>query len=262
VISEADERKRGLAAMFERNILRDAQSPVFREYCRRVLGVDRFQYNAVSAAHFEQLLQALALSRGDTFLDLGCAAGTMTVEVARRTGARGVGIDFAAGVIELATSLAPAELDVAFQVGDIDEPRLPSSFDAIMALDTLYFARDLPKTVRDLLGLLKPGGRLVATFSAFQGAEQSPAVLTGEGTTLATALRAAGAAFEWTDLTGDDREHWRRAVVVTAELKSAWEGIGELDAWQARCEENDEMVPLVEAGRSARFVYVAKTDAH
>jgi len=41
-------------------------------------------------------------------------------------------------------------------------------------------------------------------------------------------------------------------------LKSAWESVGELDAWQARCEENDEMIPLVEAGRSARFLYVAR----
>jgi SAM-dependent methyltransferase len=258
-MSETDERKRGLAAMFERNILRDAQSPVFREYCQRVLGVDRFQYNAVSAAHFEELLQALALSRGDTFLDLGCAAGTMTVEVARRTGARGVGIDFAPGVVALASKLAPAGVDVAFQVGDLEDPRLPpSSFDAIMALDTLYFALDLSKTVRDLLALLKPGGRLVATFSAFQGSDQSPAVLTGEGTTLAAAFRAAGILFTWTNWTADDREHWKRAVAATAALKSAWEAAGELDAWQARCEENDEMVPLVEAGRSARFLYVAR----
>ena len=258
-MAEADERKRGLTAMFERNILRDAQSPVFREYCRRVLGVDRFQYNAVSAAHFEQVLQALALSPGDAFLDLGCAAGTMTVEVARRTGARGVGIDFAPGAIALAEKLSPAEADVAFRIGDLDEPHLPlASFDAILALDTLYFARDLPKTVRELMTLLKPGGRLVATFSAFQGPDQSPSVLTAAGTPLAIALGAAGVRFEWIDWTDDDREHWRRAVATTAALKSAWEAIGQLDAWQARCEENDEMVPLVEAGRSARFLYVAR----
>ncbi|HEX2660017.1 MAG TPA: methyltransferase domain-containing protein [Polyangia bacterium] len=256
----ADERKRALAAMFERHILRDARSPVFREYCRQVHGVDRFQYNAVSAAHFEQVLQALSLSRGDTFLDVGCAAGTMTVEVARRTGARGVGIDIAPGVVELASNLAAAGPAVSFQVGDLDDPRLPpSSFDAIMALDTLYFARDLPKTVRDLLALLKPGGRLVALFSAFQGPDQSPSVLTAGGTALATALGEAGVLFEVTDLTQDDREHWKRAIDATAALKPAWEARGELDAWRARCEENDEIAPLVAAGRSARFLYLART---
>jgi SAM-dependent methyltransferase len=258
-MSETDERKRSIAAMFERNILRDAQSPVFREYCRRVHGVDRFQYNSLEARHFELLLDALALSRGDAFLDLGCAAGTITVEVARRTGARGVGLDFAAGVIDFASRTTSSELEVSFQKGDIDGLGLPTeSFDAIVAIDTLYFARDLQKTARDLVALLKPGGRLVAAFSAFQGPEQPPEVLAPHGTALASALRACGATFTCVDLTADDREHWKRAVAVTEQLKAAWESADERDAWEALCEEQNEIVPLVEAKRSARFLYTAR----
>jgi len=244
---------------FERSILRDAKSAVFREYCRRVHGVDRFQYNTLTSAHFELLVDRLDLEPGGSFVDLGCAVGTMTVAVARRTHARGTGIDFAPAVIDLARRDAPSDVDVSFVEGDLNELHLPpASVDAVMAIDALYFASDLDQTIEVLLNALRPGGRLVAFHSAFQGFGGRTADRCPDGTTLAVALRNCGAEIEWTDLSSDDREHWKRAVTVTEALRSQWEAAGERDAWEARHAENAEIVPLVEAGRSARFLYVAR----
>lgn len=137
---------------FERSFLRDARSLVFREYCRRVHGVDRFQYNSLTNEHFEHLLRGLALTEGGSFLDVGCAVGTMTIEVARRTKARGTGIDFAPALLQRARLGKPSDVEVSFCVGDLDDlqPRA-SSADAILAIDALYFASDLPYTVSVLL---------------------------------------------------------------------------------------------------------------
>lgn len=126
-----------------------------------------------------------------------------------------------------------------------------------MVIDALYFARDLGKTIDVLLRALRPGGRLVAFHSTFRRADESASVLTADGTALATALRSQGADYTCTDLTAHDREHWQRAVMATQALRSDWEAAGELDAWQARVEENTAIVPLVEAGLSARFLYVS-----
>lgn len=260
-MSNTNVNKLAIARRFENEILRDARSPVFLEYCRIVHGVDRFQYNSLTNRHFDLLLQSLALSPGDTFLDVGCAAGTMTTEVARRTGASGVGIDFARGAIDLAAETAPRDVEVAFQLGDIDDLNLPpATFNAVVAIDSLYFATDLNKTVHDLLALLVPGGRLVAFFSSFQYPGCDADALLPDHTPLARAVQANNALLQTVDLSFDDREHWKRAVLATERLKPLWEQHGQLDAWEARQQENDEIVPLVEAGRSARFLYVVTND--
>ncbi|MDB4977396.1 MAG: hypothetical protein JWN48_5737 [Myxococcaceae bacterium] len=253
----SEQRKRAMIEAFDHSILRDSRSAVFREYCLRVHGVDRFQYNSLTNQHFELLLEGLDLAPGDSFADVGCAAGAMTVEVARRTRARGLGLDAAAAAIALARQSAPTNVDVMFQEGDLDELELPASrLDGVMVIDALYFARDLEKTIGVLMSALRPGGRLVAFHSTFRRPDDPASVLTPDGTALATALRSHGADYACTDLTADDREHWQRAVTATQALRSDWEAAGELDAWQARLEENTAIAPLVEAGRSARFLYV------
>lgn len=244
---------------FERSILRDEQSDVFREYCRRVHGVDRFQYNSLTSEHFEVVLRLLDLSPGDTFVDVGCATGSMTAEVARRTGTLAIGLDFAPALIERARQSAPADLDLSFSVGDLDDLRLaPASVDAIMAIDALYFASDLERTVGGLLDALRPRGRIVVAHSVFRKPGEGPLVLSPQHTDLARAISVRGVELEWIDLTAADREHWKRAIVVTEQLRTAWEAAGELDAWRSRCEENAEVAPMVEAARAARFLYVGR----
>ena len=111
------------------------------------------------------------------------------VEVARRSQARGLGIDAAA--VARAAQSSPKDVDVTFLEGDLDELSLPaSSYDGVMVIDALYFARDLRKTLDALLSALRPGRHLVTFHSTFRGPDQPASVLTRDGTALAKALRA------------------------------------------------------------------------
>src|SRR3954470_14127824 len=67
-----------------------------------------------------EVVDAVRLSPGDTLLDLACGRGGYGLEVARRTGAAVVGVDFSAEAVRQAGELAGRQAVAAeFRVGDL-----------------------------------------------------------------------------------------------------------------------------------------------
>jgi len=106
------------------------------------------------------------LTQGTDLLDIGCGAGTITLDLARIVHpGRVVGIDFNEEQIERAlTNLQESGLDnVTFVQGDGADPDFaPRSFDAVVAFSTLQWLRDPARTVRRAYELLRPGGMFAA----------------------------------------------------------------------------------------------------
>lgn len=97
-------------------------------------------------------------------LDFGCGSGVMLSFLARHSGQ----------VTAMDVDLIPLErvkkyIPLAANVRVLDANRVPisqlapKSFDLINALDVLEHVGDLPRTLSDLLYLLKPGGRLLVS---------------------------------------------------------------------------------------------------
>lgn len=110
-------------------------------------------------------LQQLAPSREDVVLELGCAAGEHTLQLAPLV-ARAIGLDFSPDAVRLARAQAerqgsPAEFvqgDVA-DLGQFDD----ASIDKVLALDLVEHVPDsvLEKMADEVWRVLGPGGRLV-----------------------------------------------------------------------------------------------------
>ncbi len=111
------------------------------------------------------LVAELAVSDGDLLLDLACGRGGYGLEVAGRTGARLVGVDFSSVALDTARRrAAELELDATFQVGELVSTGLPDdSVDAVMCVDAVQFAEPPVEAMRECLRVLVPGGRLVLT---------------------------------------------------------------------------------------------------
>jgi len=244
---------------FSAQLVRDAKSRVFAEYCRRVNGVGHFQYNIVDVPQLDRLIESLSLRPGDRFADLGCATGALTVEIARRTGAHGVGLDFAEPAIMLAREQTADNERVSFVTGNMNTLELPGpDFDAIVAIDTLYFVDDLPAVVGDILARLKPSGRFATFYSSTRRPADAPETLSVDATRLAKALQSHGAEYEATDFTSAAQALWRRASLATEDLKEAFFEEGEQETWESRDRENREVLSNHEAGLVARHLYVAR----
>ena len=103
---------------------------------------------------------------GKRILDLACGPGTLSYRLARDVSPTGevVGIDLAAGMIELARREAPPGLPVRFELMDMEDLRFPDgSFDAATCGHGLSFVPDLPRALSEARRVIKPGSRMAAS---------------------------------------------------------------------------------------------------
>jgi SAM-dependent methyltransferase len=112
-----------------------------------------------------EVAQALQLTAGDVLLDLACGRGGYGLELAARTGARLIGIDFATEAVRQAAELAASRnIAAEFRVGDLAATVLPDgSVDGVVVVDAIQFPPDPAAAYAELARVLRPGGRAVLT---------------------------------------------------------------------------------------------------
>jgi ubiquinone/menaquinone biosynthesis C-methylase UbiE len=103
---------------------------------------------------------AARVGPGHHVLDVGCGTGVLALEAARRVGDRGrvVGLDVNDGMLAVARRKAP-HLDWRHGAAE-SLPFEPGAFDAVISQFALMFFQDRPAALREMLRVLRPGGRL------------------------------------------------------------------------------------------------------
>ena len=151
----------------------NTRSPARDEIHRRHLGLPPYM-TSDSLLPWEgiaEVTEALRLKPGETLLDLACGRGAYGLEIARRTDARLIGIDFAESAVQAARALAASlGQDADFRVADMTGTGLAQgSVDAVLSVDSAQFGGD--GVFVELRKLLVPGGRVALTgWEAFLAA--------------------------------------------------------------------------------------------
>jgi SAM-dependent methyltransferase len=112
-----------------------------------------------------EVAQALELAGGSVLLDLACGRGGYGLEVAGRTGARLIGVDFSAEALRQARQQA-AQLDrnAEFRLGDLTATGMDAgSVTAVLCVDAVQFADPIEASFAEMRRVLTPGGRAVVT---------------------------------------------------------------------------------------------------
>jgi SAM-dependent methyltransferase len=107
-----------------------------------------------------RVVDAAQIQPGQRVLDVACGTGILAREVASRTGPTGsvAGVDPSPGMLAVAKRLAPA---VEWRQGAAESLPFPDqSFDAVVSQFGLMFFTDCRQAVREMLRVLRPGGRL------------------------------------------------------------------------------------------------------
>jgi SAM-dependent methyltransferase len=142
-------------------------SPARDEIARRHLDLppDLLSTSLLSGEGLTEVVAALRLTPGATLLDLACGRGGYGIEVARRTGADLIGVDFSAEAVRQATGNAAEQgFPARFRVGTFDATGLAdASVDAIMCVDAVQFAVPASAAFAEARRVLRPGGRIVLT---------------------------------------------------------------------------------------------------
>ncbi len=125
---------------------------------------DAETYDAVSDPQFEwgtEVLERLRLRGDEVAIDAGCGSGRVTAELAERLpDGRVIAVDGSGAMVEKAKERLGerAEYLVSDLVGlELDEP-----VDLVFSTATFHWIGDHDALFRQLRGVLKPGGRLVA----------------------------------------------------------------------------------------------------
>jgi SAM-dependent methyltransferase len=115
---------------------------------------------------------AAQIGPGQRVLDVACGTGILARHVAPLVGPSGsvVGLDINEGMLDVARRKAP---EIEWKQGRAEElPFAEGSFDAVVSQFALMFFEDRQGAIREMLRVLKPGGRLAV--AVWDSAENSP----------------------------------------------------------------------------------------
>jgi len=158
-----------------------------------------------------EVAEALRLPRDGLLADVACGRGGYGIEVARRAGARLVGVDFSEVALEQARRNGARVLPAGrseFRAGTLVATSLPAAAaDGLMCVDAVQFADPPLAALAEFRRVLVPGARLAVTCWEVTGPrdERVPARL--RAVSLRRDLMAAGFA----DVEVQEKPAWREA---------------------------------------------------
>ncbi len=123
----------------------------------------------------EALVEYAAPKPGEHVLDVACGTGAPALQVARKVGAQGwvVATDLNEEPLKIAAERAKQRglTNVRFERADVHQLPFPDNeFDLVTCRFGVMFFEDLPKALREVRRVLKPGGRVA--FAAWGSFEQ------------------------------------------------------------------------------------------
>jgi ubiquinone/menaquinone biosynthesis C-methylase UbiE len=207
-------------------------------------------------------IEALRLCPDRQVLDLGCGTGMISEYIADCTGAHVTGLDYIPQAIQQAQKRTAAKSDrLSFVVADITALDLPDhSYDAIIAIDTIYFSNDYADTICRWTKVLRPNGQVALFYSygreSWMPREQFPCEsLAPEHTPLADALKANGLRFQTWDFTDADYHLAQLRKAVLIELRPHFEAEGIMFVYDNRMGDAEGFSHAIEEGLHVRYLY-------
>jgi SAM-dependent methyltransferase len=117
-------------------------------------------------------LELLDVRPGDTVLDVACGPGNTTRTLVDEVAPDGlaIGVDSSATMLARAVGETPAGSQVGYVRGDgIDLPFDDATFDAVSCYGALYLMDDPFGSLREMIRVLKPGGRIAVLTTCARG---------------------------------------------------------------------------------------------
>lgn len=233
-----------------------SESKAFSAYCKDAFGEDFSQDGFSDVKQIDMILPYIPVKEEVHILDIGCGNGKMLRYLQSKMGAFIHGFDYSEQAIEVAKELHTLKAD--FRVGVMGEIEYPQeSYDVIISMDTMYFAKDMVSFVGQIKKWLKPNGIF---FVGYQEGDVMPKTQDMHSTVLAQSLKQNGLMYEVADITYQTYEMLKRKRKVALKYQSAFEAEGNkqwFDMLMFQTECAMESFEKFEK-KLARYIYIVK----
>lgn len=247
------------ARMFNQMLKQCEQSATYAVFCEKVYGRNLSQANMVDEAQLQKLISVAGLKRGDQVLDLGCGSGAVTEFLSDHSGAQFLGLDFAKQAIDRAKQRTQSKSGrLSYEVQDLNSLSLQhKTFDCVISIDTLYFVRNLRKTIQEIKEALKPDGQLLIFYSFKRKDSVLPSEDAFRQTDLAEVLSELGFSIQAWDFTDNEKRIWENSLRYAEELKDSFLSEGHAAICKGRVQEAMQNLKWQKEGRMSRYLYLA-----
>ena len=214
---------------------RAEESAVHAEFCRRVYGADFSQHGLIDQAELAHLLDLLHTQRPRHILDAGCGSGRISAHIAQSTNTPTHGIDISpVGIAAAQHRYAHAPL-LSFAVGNLNDlDSLSAQYDAILFLDTLYYADSLADTLAAASRRLAKGGKIYAYFSQWIMDTAYAQRLHADHCAFAQAAQSLALPYTYIDLSESGKKHWKLKYSTLVDMRPQFEQEGSSELWTYR----------------------------
>ena len=206
-------------------------------FCEKVYGLNLCQHGLINQSELSLLLTRLKTLGYQTMLDLGCGNGLLTEWLAEQASISSLGLDISSEAIQQAQTRCAAKPLLRFELGNLNRLDLPKQYEAILFLDSLYYADNLKNSLEQAWRVLAEGGRIFAYFSQWIMDSAYRDNLLGHNTHLAKVLQTLGLNYNFTDLSASAYRHWQDKLAVLEELKPLFQQEGQQALWDYRYRE-------------------------
>ncbi|MEP5728744.1 MAG: methyltransferase domain-containing protein [Sulfitobacter sp.] len=118
----------------------------------------------------DEVFRLADFQRGDAIVDIGCGAGTSTLEAARRVGpiGRALGVDISQTLLDAACQRIDQQVNLQFELADAQvHPFEPEAFDGLISRFGLMFFEDPSAAFQNMAKALSTEGKMIfATWGA------------------------------------------------------------------------------------------------
>lgn len=239
---------------YEQFYIMAKESEAFRVFCEKAFGKDFSQDGFSDISQVNRILEYIP--HGGHVLDIGCGNGKMLGYIQEKSDAYIYGFDYSGNAISLAKEMFKNKSK--FIQGCIGEVEYPDeSFDVIVSMDTMYFAKDMSALVDQIMRWLKRGG---VFFTCYQEGDVMPKTENVYTTVLAKALKEKSIPFDFADITRDSYDLLQRKRKAAFECESLFREEGN-DIWfKMLVGQTDYANTSFEEYKKemARYVYIVK----
>ena len=215
----------------------ESTSDVHSKFCEKVYGKDLSQHGLIDQEELSVLVESLKLQNCSHVLDIGCGNGRITEHLSDEVGVQFLGVDISTEAIDSALERTKKNEKISFRQENLDALDLSEKFDAILFLDTLYYADNLANTIQNSLNSLTKKGRIYAYFSQWIMDTNYAKNLEPDNTHLAKVLTDLGLEFSTVNLTKSGIRHWKKKLEVLEDMKQDFTREGNEGLWQYRYNE-------------------------